>query len=264
MPTDNVAESELEKELANVAGDNQQQEQQGTVEQEATFEVPKKFQGKSEEEVIQSYLELEKELGRKGNEIGELRKLTDTLIHKSLAETTKPVESTPKVEEAEFDFDDPVRSVDSRVANNPRLKELENRVIAAERASAVKDFESKHPDYQEINTDPAFQKWIADSKYRTQMYARADVEFDFDAADEILNLWKEHAQVADVTAAKAEKQVRKDKALNAAATVTTTTGGTSDKIFRRADIIKLKMEDPERYKSLGEEIKRAYIENRVR
>ena len=38
-------------------------------------EIPSKFQGKSVEEIVSSYENLEKELGRKGQEIGELRGL---------------------------------------------------------------------------------------------------------------------------------------------------------------------------------------------
>ena len=46
-------------------------------EEEPQSELPTKFQGKSMAEVVSSYENLEKELGRKGQELGELRKLTD-------------------------------------------------------------------------------------------------------------------------------------------------------------------------------------------
>ena len=43
-------------------------------------ELPNKFQGKSVTEIVSSYENLEKELGRKGQEIGEFRQLTDQIL----------------------------------------------------------------------------------------------------------------------------------------------------------------------------------------
>jgi hypothetical protein len=45
------------------------------------------------------------------------------------------------------------------------------------------------------------------------------------------------------------------------------TGGSGEatkKIYRRADLIRLKMTDPDRYESLQPEIMRAYTEGRVK
>ena len=44
--------------------------------QEPAFEVPDKFSGKSVEDIVKSYQNLEQELGRKSQEIGELRNLS--------------------------------------------------------------------------------------------------------------------------------------------------------------------------------------------
>ena len=46
--------------------------------------LPSKFQGKSMGDIVSSYENLEKELGRKGQEIGELRKLTDGILQQQL------------------------------------------------------------------------------------------------------------------------------------------------------------------------------------
>ena len=47
--------------------------------------LPEKFRGKSVESIVSSYENLEKELGRKGQEIGELRQLTDNILKQQLA-----------------------------------------------------------------------------------------------------------------------------------------------------------------------------------
>ena len=52
--------------------------EQEEIQEPEAQELPKKFQGKSSTEIAEAYENLEKELGRKGQEIGELRKLTDS------------------------------------------------------------------------------------------------------------------------------------------------------------------------------------------
>jgi hypothetical protein len=95
------------------------------------------------------------------------------------------------------------------------------------------------------------------------LFAAAN-NYDFDAADELLTVWKERKQVADATI-KAEKQDR--ERLIKSATATAAKGSDeapSKKIYRRADIIKLMQSDPDRYDSMQPEIMAAYREGRVR
>ena len=71
--------------------------------QEEKPELPKKFQGKSEYEIAEAYENLEKELGRKGQEIGELRKLTDSYLQSQLSTQNQ---TTTTTEEVDF-YDNP-------------------------------------------------------------------------------------------------------------------------------------------------------------
>lgn len=249
--------SELETELDEVSGVTQE------TQEEPTFAMPSKFAGKSAEEIVQSYVELEKELGRKGNEIGELRKLTDSFIQRELG--TKSTD--PKTEELEssFDFDNPEYSVDRRVEENPKLKSLEQRLLEAERKTAIKEFETKHPDYREVTSSPEFQEWVGKSKYRTSMYVQANNNFDLEAGDDLLTMWKDTHKSAVSDEEKAASAQRRAQALGKAATAKTTSGETGGKkILRRADLLKLQIEDPVRYKQLAPEIRLAYAEGRVR
>ena len=43
-------------------------------------DIPDKFAGKSVEDIVKSYQNLEQELGRKSQEIGELRQLSDSFL----------------------------------------------------------------------------------------------------------------------------------------------------------------------------------------
>lgn len=117
---------------------------------------------------------------------------------------------------------------------------------------------------QEILQNDKFAEWVKGSKIRTQLFVQADQGYDYEAADELFTLWKERAGVAQQTAA-VEKQARKNQ-LKAANTGNArgTAEGSRKKIYRRADIIKLMRDDPERYQALSNEIMQAYSEGRVR
>jgi hypothetical protein len=96
------------------------------------------------------------------------------------------------------------------------------------------------------------------------LFFRADKQFDFDAADELLSTWKDRQGVAKQTV-NAEKQAR-SQAIKSASTAVS--GGSdeapSKKIYRRADIIRLMQTDPDKYDSMQPEIMAAYAEGRVK
>jgi hypothetical protein len=253
-----VVDEPIEKELEEV----KETEDNLEPSTEQSFEIPDKFVDKNQEEIVKSYMELEKELGRKGNEIGELRKLTDDYLKREL-HRPEPVNAAPEPE-SDFDFDNANKSVDQRIESNPRIKQLEDRLAENEALGRLQHFEDKHPDYRKVGSDVEFQEWVADSRYRTNMYAKADQAGDYDAADELLGAWKEHKSLEEVTKVKETKTRTRAKALTDIATTSAGTGVTSDRVYRRADLIKLRIDDPHRYEQLSEEIRLAYAEGRVR
>ena len=123
---------------------------------------------------------------------------------------------------------------------------------------------ARHPDIAEIVQDSKFVAWIKASKIRTQLFAQADRQYDYDAADELFSNWKERQGVV-AQAVSTEKDTRK-AAVKAASTGSTKGTGEqrAKKVYRRSDIIKLMKTDPDRYMSLSDEITQAYAEGRVR
>jgi excinuclease UvrABC nuclease subunit len=99
------------------------------------------------------------------------------------------------------------------------------------------------------------------------MFAKADAEYDFDSANELLSTYKEIKQIrqtqqvqkTDAVEAKAQ-----DAAMKAATVDVGGTGESSKKVYRRADLIKLRMTDPDRYMALQDEIMSAYAQGRVK
>ena len=239
--------------------------QQEEVEQPQAEEqgLPDKYQGKSLEEVVQMHQEAEKLLGRQSSEVGELRKVVDDYIS-SQQQPTAPQQQHVEPEDDIDYFTDPQGAVNRAIENHPKIREAQQYTEQYKKQSSLATLQAKHPDMQDILSDPKFAEWIKASKIRTQLFVAADQQYDADSADELFSLWKERKTVAQQTA-NVEKQARK-QSLKAANTGNArgSAEGSRKKVYRRADIIKLMKNDPDRYQALSEEIMAAYAEGRVK
>ena len=225
-------------------------------------DVPEKYKGKSTAEIVRMHQEAEKLLGKQSGEVGELRSVVDSYIQTQLDSTPPPTQET-EAEDIDF-FSDPDKAVERAIANHPSIKKAEAANLNNQRSTAQSKLQSRHPDMNEIVQDGKFVDWIKSSKIRTQLFAQADRQYDYDAADELFTNWKERQGVV-AQAASTEKDTRKAAVKSAS---TGTARGTGEqrakKVYRRSDIIKLMKTDPDRYMSLSDEITQAYAEGRVR
>jgi hypothetical protein len=105
--------------------------------------------------------------------------------------------------------------------------------------------------------------WVKQSPVRLGLYAKADGEFDYDSANELLTTYKELKGVKARQTDESSRQVR-SQALKAATVDTGGTGESGKRVYRRADLIRLKMTDPNRYDALSDEIMQAYADGRVK
>ena len=224
-------------------------------------EIPEKYQGKSTAEIVRMHQEAEKLLGRQSSEVGELRSVVDNYIQTQLDNNT-PATQEPE-EDIDF-FSDPDKAVERAIKNHPSIKAAEAQTQQYKQQTAQSHLQQRHPDMQEILQDGKFVEWIKGSKIRTQLFAQADTQYDYEAADELFTTWKERQQVVGQTVAN-EKASRKTAVKNASAGNAKGSGeAASRKVYRRSDIIKLMQTDPDRYLSLSDEIMQAYQEGRVR
>ena len=245
--------------IENEADEIQQEEVEQPQEEQ---NLPEKYQNKSLEEVVQMHQEAEKLLGRQSSEVGELRKVVDDYISQSIT-TTAPQQYVEPEDDIDY-FTDPQGAVNRAIENHPKIREAEQYTAEYKKQSSLAALQSRHPDMQDILSDNSFAEWIKASKIRTQLFVQADQAYDYDAADELLSLWKERASVAQQTVA-VEKQARKQQVKSASTGNARGTGQTQrKKQYRRADIIKLMKTDPDRYAALSEEIFQAYDEGRVK
>ena len=238
--------------------------------QEAPTEnlAPDKFAGKTTEEIINSYQNLEKEMGRKAQEVGELRKLSDSFLQAEVARSTQsnPQQSSQvRQEETEVDFfEDPNAAVNQAIENHPKFQEFQQFQQQQVQSSAKATLEQSHPDFSDVVADTKFQNWIKESPIRTQLFQAADA-YNYDAANELLTNWKDRSMVSktqEVNQAAADtRQSQLKSATTESRSASGSTGGGNQ--FRRADLIRMKMENPSKYESMEQEIYDAYADGRV-
>jgi hypothetical protein len=228
-------------------------------EQEAP-KIPEKYSGKSLDEIIKMHQEAEKLIGRQAQEVGEVRKLADDLIKQQLVNKTP----TPAKQETEIDFfEDPKTAVLKAVESHPDVLAAKEAAIQFKKMQTQQMLQQKHPDFAEVVSDGEFQEWVKASPIRLNMFAMADAQYDFNAADELLSTYKQIRGAKAKQTTDAGNKVLKQN-LKAASVDVGGTGESSKKVYRRADLIRLKMTDPDRYEQLQPEIMAAYSEGRVK
>ena len=231
--------------------------------QEVAYEVPEKYKGKNLEDIVKMHQEAEKLIGRQAQEVGEVRRLADELLKQQLS--SKQQAQTPKQEETqEIDFfEDPQKAVAKAVQSHPDVLAAKQAAIQMKAMQTQQRLAATHPDFADIVKDGEFIEWVKGSPLRLNMYAMADSQYDFDAANELLSTFKQIRTAKTSQTQEAGKQARQQN-LKAAAVDVSGTGESSKKVYRRADLIRLRMTDPNRYEALQPEIMAAYAEGRVK
>ncbi len=218
-------------------------------------EVPEKFKGKSVEDIVNSYQNLERDYGRQGRELGELRKIADQILTQQAEASSSAKE---KISTEDF-YEDPEKYI-TRILEK-KLSPITEKLSQTDLQSTMTKLDQAHPSWRTEAQSNEFQNWVASSPIRVDLFKRAD-NGDYTAAHELFDNWSIVNQ-AQANAKQAADTDRKEK-LKAAKTERGSTGQTSKKVFRRLDLMNLRNRDPDRYDSMQDEIMRAYKEGRVR
>jgi len=246
---------EMQSELEAV----EKQKLQSTVEP-MSDEIPEKYRGKELSDIIKMHQEAEKLIGKQAQEVGEVRKLADELIKQNLAGKPQHV----KEEEPEVDFfENPQAAVRKTVDNHPDVLAARQASQEFKKMQIQQKLAAEHPDFTQIVQDPDFANWVKSSPVRIGLYAKADGEFDYDSANELLSTYKQLKGVKAKQTNEAGETQRKSN-LKAASVDVGGSGESGKRVYRRADLIRLKMQDPNRYDALSDEIMAAYAEGRVK
>lgn len=225
--------------------------------------IPEKLQGKSKEEIADMYVNLESKIGSQGNELGELRRLTDQILQNQF-NSTQQESDIKEVSDEDF-YDNPKEAVSKAVnktlSENEQLKKLDK----VEELLWEQQLHKQHPDFQEVVSSQSFGEWVGKSKLRLGLYKKAD-QYDIDSAVGLLDLWKEHQELTASVAQEEKKFVdnKREKDLKAATSESATTETSTKPTFKRAELIRMRIEDPQKYSAMQPEIMAAYQEGRVK
>jgi hypothetical protein len=226
--------------------------------------LPDKYKGKSAAEIAQMHMEAEKLLGRHSSEVGELRRAFDEFVTRGNQTPTQAPAKEEAVESVDF-FVDPDGALDRKIDNHPSVRKAEQVAAQMQAQANLARLEQTHPDYKDILRDPKFAEWVKADQVRVSLFRQADANYDFYSANNLISTWKERKGFTDA-ALEAEKKdrSRQIKEASTGSSKPSTDGSRiQKKKFRRADIIKLMREDPERYEAMQPEIMQAYQEDRV-
>jgi hypothetical protein len=231
--------------------------EQQKIEQKA--ELPEKYRDKSLDDIVRMHQEAEKLIGKQAQEVGEVRKLADELIKQNLGSRQQTRQEEPEVD---F-FENPQKAVQRTVDNHPDILAARQVTLEMKRSQIQQRLAQEHPDFGDIARDQDFANWVKSSPVRIKIFEQADSGYDFDSANELLSTYKQLRSVKQKQSSDDGETTRKQN-LKAVGVDIGGSGESSKKVYRRADLIRLKMQDPTRYDALSEEIMQAYQEGRVR
>ena len=236
---------------------------------EAT-DVPEKYKGKSVFDLIDMHRNAEKVISRQGQEVSELRRLSDSILGLK-QENAKAPETPPTPVTADEVFTDPNTAIEKVLRSSDVTKKTENlaeRLDSLERGIGQKEFESRHPSFMKDVNDEQFLEWVQSNRARRDLLAKLHYQYDFSAGNDLWDMWEEQR-----TSQKPGKPDKSD-VIRAAKTVKSGPADTSSKpVYSRAKLLslqeramkgdqeaRLKWNDP----AFQSEYLSAYAEGRIR
>jgi len=230
-------------------------------------DLPAKYKGKTAKEIAQMHIEAEKLIGKHAQEVGEVRRMADELLKRELNSKKEPV----TVEDEIDFFENPDRAVDKKIESHPAIQQARQQALEMKQMQTINRLQQEFPNFQETINDPEFAEWVKASPVRVQLYTAAHNAYDYDSANELLSTWRYVKPTKAAPSAEPndtlQEATRAQRSAVKAATVdvgSTAGSGPTSKIYRRIDLIRLNLEDPDRYEAMQPEIMQAYREGRVR
>ena len=215
-------------------------------------DLPPEYRGKSAAQIAREYKAFHSQIGRNGHELGALRQYVANLERQHATTASK---EEPAVDPVEL-LADPKAAIHRAVTQHPAMQSLRQAAAETLARKSKAEFEAEFPDHAETVASPEFRSWVDSSKVRREMIRRAHLEFDTDAARHLFSAWA--ARRAPRSAAPSGEAPNAQAAKGA-----TPAASKSAKVYRRADIQKLMIENPSKYEAMADAIAAAYASGRV-
>lgn len=231
--------------------------------------LPDKLRGKSAEDIAEMYLNLEKDHGRLRNELGENRQLVDRVLRLEENRQTAPTKQDETFEIDPTDLlSDPVAALDKYF--NKREQQIQSKYDSRinQLESTITQGRLKNQDFNQVINDPEFVEYVNASPIRGRLASVAVRDNDLAAVDDLISDWRSHT---GTTTEPSPKPQAREKALEAARRASLESSSpdgsrTSGKIYSRAAVMKMRLEDPEGYydASFQQDLLSAYSQGRVK
>jgi hypothetical protein len=235
-------------------------------------EIPEKYRGKSPEELIRMHQEAEKLIGKQGQQIGaereeqlNLRSLIDDYIQKQTVPAQQPVSEEPEEDLGELYFTNPEEAVNKAISRNPAVQKATMAAEEQMKQAARAALAQRHPDFVEVSNSPEFLRWAQGSESRKRLLYEGHSQYNVQAASDLLDWYKQEIKnTQEIVQAETDlRHTERRQAATGAARASSDADG--KKVYRRADILRLMTENPDRYyEELAEDVQLAYQEGRVR
>lgn len=148
------------------------------------------------------YKELEKLNSRQAQTLGDYRRMIDETIINPTSSTEATSTEPPKPITWDEVVDDPNAAILKAVDAHPAVQEAKKLKAEFEKTNrdrSLSDFQTKHPDYQEVGSSPEFQNWVVEDPTRIELYTRGN-QYDLSAADALFRLYKAEKNVTQFQA----------------------------------------------------------------
>lgn len=226
-----------------------------------------RFAGKSTEEIVNMYRNLESHSGRLASQLGEARSSLQSVIAGKRENDLQRqgVQEPAKIQASDL-LSNPTDAIDRYLQSkqNPEVNALQARLNALENQLATTTLNFKHPKAEEITADPKFAAWVRQTPLRSNLAQNA-ANGDPRAAEMLLSEYQ--ASIGDGTnavenAAERARALVGKTGLEGRASGSESTGRTK-KMLKSSDLVALRMNNPDEYERRANEITQAYIEKRV-
>ena len=154
------------------------------------------------------YKNLEKLNSQQAQVLGEYRKVIDSHILGDSPTSTEP-EPVQQSKPLTFDelADDPDSALNSKIESHPAVQEarkIKEMFEQQQQDAQLAEFQTKHPDYQDLTSKPDFAEWVQSDSTRLSLAQRAD-QWDLSAADALFSLYKAEKGIAQMTSQRDEE-----------------------------------------------------------
>lgn len=159
--------------------------------------VTRRFAGKTLDDVLESYAELQVLASRQGEDVGKLKKTVEELLElqsQVVAQPSSQVTAEPDKGVTTDDlYNNPEEAIGKVVQKtsketSDRLARLEKQLAAREVEVRKQQLAGKFDGWENEIKNPDFLDWVRSSPARTRL-AQAANQYDFDAASDLLELW---------------------------------------------------------------------------